>query len=69
MVAGRIQGGLDRTRADQETYLLMANSDGGGLIEWPSPLLAVYIAGAERRASGVDREPGCGRPAARHCPT
>ena len=33
-------------RADQETYLLVANSDGGDVIEWPSPLLAVYIAGA-----------------------
>lgn len=31
-------------RADQETYLLVADSDGGDLIEWPSPLLAVYIA-------------------------
>ena len=31
-------------RADQETYLLVANSEGGILDEWPSPLLAVYIA-------------------------
>jgi len=31
-------------RADQETYLLLADSDGGDVIEWPSPLLAVYIA-------------------------
>jgi hypothetical protein len=31
-------------RADQETYLLVADSDGGDVIEWPSPLLAVYIA-------------------------
>ncbi len=31
-------------RADQETYLLVADSDGGNVIEWPSPLLAVYIA-------------------------
>ena len=31
-------------RADQETYLLVANSEGGDVNEWPSPLLAVYIA-------------------------
>ena len=31
-------------RADQETYLLVANSEGGDVDEWPSPLLAVYIA-------------------------
>lgn len=31
-------------RADQETYLLVADSAGGDVIEWPSPLLAVYIA-------------------------
>ena len=31
-------------RANQETYLLVANSAGGDLEEWPSPLLAVYIA-------------------------
>jgi WD40-like Beta Propeller Repeat len=31
-------------RAGQETYLLVADSDGGDVIEWPSPLLAVYIA-------------------------
>jgi WD40-like Beta Propeller Repeat len=31
-------------RADQETYLLVVGSDGGDVIEWPSPLLAVYIA-------------------------
>lgn len=31
-------------RADQETFLLVADSDGGNVIEWPSPLLAVYIA-------------------------
>jgi hypothetical protein len=31
-------------RADQETYLMVADSDDGNVIEWPSPLLAVYIA-------------------------
>jgi WD40 repeat protein len=31
-------------RADQETFLLVADSDGGDVLEWPSPLLAVYIA-------------------------
>ena len=31
-------------RADQETYLLVANSEGGDINDWPSPLLAVYIA-------------------------
>jgi len=31
-------------RAGQETYLLVANSEGGDLDEWPSPLLAVYLA-------------------------
>jgi WD40-like Beta Propeller Repeat len=31
-------------RADRETYLMVADSDGGDVIEWPSPLLAVYIA-------------------------
>jgi TolB protein len=31
-------------RADGETYLLVADSDGDDVIEWPSPLLAVYIA-------------------------
>lgn len=31
-------------RSDQETYLLVADSDGGDVNEWPSPLLAVYIA-------------------------
>ncbi len=31
-------------RANQETYLLVANSEGGDVDEWPSPLLAVYIA-------------------------
>lgn len=33
-------------RADQETSLVVADSDSGGLTEWPSPLLAVYIAWA-----------------------
>ncbi len=31
-------------RSNEETYLLVADSDGGNVIEWPSPLLAVYIA-------------------------
>jgi WD40 repeat protein len=31
-------------REDQETYLMVADSGGGILDEWPSPLLAVYIA-------------------------
>ena len=31
-------------RSNEETYLLVAESDGGNMIEWPSPLLAVYIA-------------------------
>ena len=31
-------------RSNEETYLLVADSDGGNMIEWSSPLLAVYIA-------------------------
>ena len=31
-------------RSDDETFLLVADSDGGDVTEWPSPLLAVYIA-------------------------
>jgi len=31
-------------RAHQETYLLVADTDGGNVVEWASPLLAVYIA-------------------------
>jgi Tol biopolymer transport system component len=31
-------------RGDQQTYLLVADSHGGEVVEWPSPLLAVYIA-------------------------
>ena len=31
-------------RSNEETYLLVAESDGGNMIEWPSPLLAVCIA-------------------------
>ena len=31
-------------RSNEETYLHVADSDGGNMIEWPSPLLAVYIA-------------------------
>ena len=30
-------------RSNEETYLLVAESDGGNMIEWPSPLLAVDI--------------------------
>jgi WD40 repeat protein len=31
-------------RSGNETFLLVADSDGGDVTEWPSPLLAVYIA-------------------------